>query len=49
VRGEWGIENVDMVKTYIRIPGACLPSGILFSDTPQGCSRVQGFVGGDLE
>jgi hypothetical protein len=25
VRGEWGIKNVDMVKTYICIPGACFP------------------------
>jgi hypothetical protein len=32
-----------MVKTYMRIPGACLPRGVLFSDTPQGRSRVQGF------
>jgi hypothetical protein len=24
-REEWGIENVDMVERYMRIPGACLP------------------------
>jgi hypothetical protein len=49
VKEEWGIKNVDRVKTYMHIPGACLPWGVLFSDTPQGHSRVQGFVGGDLE
>jgi hypothetical protein len=49
VREEWGVENVDMVETYMRILGACLPWGVLFSDTPQGYSRVQGFVSGDLE
>jgi hypothetical protein len=25
VKEEWGVENVGMVETYIRIPGACLP------------------------
>jgi hypothetical protein len=49
VREEWGIKNVDMVKTYMHIPGACLPWGILFLNTPQGHSRVQGFVSRDLE
>jgi hypothetical protein len=45
VREECGVKNVDMVETYMHIPGACLP----FSDTPQGRFRVQGFIGGDLE
>jgi hypothetical protein len=49
VKEEWGVENVGMVETYMHIPGACLPWGVLFSDTPQGRSRIQGFVGGDLE
>jgi hypothetical protein len=25
VKEEWGIKNVDMVETYMHIPGACLP------------------------
>jgi hypothetical protein len=25
VKEEWDVKNVDMVETYMRIPGACLP------------------------
>jgi hypothetical protein len=49
VREEWGVESAGMVKTYMHIPGACLLWGILFLDISQDSSRVQGFVGRDLE